>query len=93
MATAAKFTAEADNSKVPALDYRWDFDDGIAAEGASVFHAFTHSGSHSVRLHVDGLDDLAYEKLYQLAVGGETDTHFSPQRNQRYEPENPNHQP
>jgi len=35
------------------LTYRWDFGDGITAEGAEVNHAYTQGGTHTVTLVVD----------------------------------------
>lgn len=84
VASAVSFAAETTGEVCPALTYEWQFDDGISAEGASVSHAFTTAGQHTVKLRVEGLDGIPFEGTYQLAINGEVDTHFNPKQNRRY---------
>jgi hypothetical protein len=51
--TAASFTATG-GTNVPndPLTYRWTFDDGQSASGASVAHAFTSAGTHTATVTV-----------------------------------------
>jgi len=83
---AVLFQAAASEDGPPALAYHWEFDDGVSADGASVSHAFTKAGQHSVSLTVEGLDGLPYQKAYQITVTGETDTRFKPEHNLRFVP-------
>ncbi|HEV2699176.1 MAG TPA: PKD domain-containing protein, partial [Terriglobales bacterium] len=59
---SANFSAEADQSAVPVLRYRWDFGDGTSTEGPRVSHAYTHRGEFTVRLRAEGLDGIPFEK-------------------------------
>jgi alpha-galactosidase len=77
------FSAEADPAGVPAIAYRWDFGDGTSAEGASVSHAYTHSGDFTVRLLAKGLDGLSFEKSMPLKVASKIETRFDPSRKKR----------
>jgi alpha-galactosidase len=66
----AVLVAKADPNGVPAIDYRWDFGDGVITEGARTSHTYTFAGDYKVRLKVDGIDGLAAEKEFQIAVQG-----------------------
>jgi alpha-galactosidase len=80
----ATFSAHSAAEGVPALSYRWDFGDGTTAEGSSVTHSFTHVGSFTVQLRVDGIEGLPFEKNLPLSVTGAIDVIFRPDLYQRF---------
>src|SRR5438105_12593394 len=84
VANPVALSAESMSEASPALAYQWQFDDGVSVEGASISHAFTTPGRHTIKLHVDGLEGVPYEGSYQVNVTGRVDTHFKPDQNQRY---------
>lgn len=72
------FTASTDDSGTPAVTYRWDFGDGVSVEGQRVSHAYTHPGNYLVTLRGRGVDGLAGETQFHLAVNGSIPTRFDP---------------
>ncbi|MGB2603369.1 MAG: PKD domain-containing protein [Candidatus Sulfotelmatobacter sp.] len=80
----AAFSAESSADSVPALSYRWDFGDGTSAEGASVTHAYTHTGGFTAHLKAEGIEGVPFEKSFQVSVTGTINTHFRPDLYQRY---------
>jgi len=65
-----KLAATADPNGVPALSYHWDFGDGTSEQGRQVAHAYTMSGTYTVRLTVDGVDGVVAEKQTSISVNG-----------------------
>jgi hypothetical protein len=65
------FSANTDPSGVAALRYHWDFGDGTFSEGPKASHCYTEAGDFTVRLTVDGPDDLPSEKNFSIKVTGE----------------------
>ncbi|MGB7681427.1 MAG: PKD domain-containing protein, partial [Candidatus Acidiferrales bacterium] len=65
------FFATAANDGVPAIEYLWDFGDGIALRGGSVAHTYTHAGKYTVHLRAEGVDGIPGEKSITLTVSGE----------------------
>lgn len=63
-----RFSAQTTQDSVPALAYKWDFGDGVAAEGSIQNHTYTKSGKYTVQLTVDGVDGIAAEKNLQITV-------------------------
>ncbi len=55
---------------VPALAYRWDFGDGVVADGAILTHTYTAAGNYTVRFAAEGLDGKSAEKTFSIAVSG-----------------------
>jgi hypothetical protein len=80
----AKFSAQSAADGVPALSYHWDFGDGTSVEGASVTHAFTHTGSFTFHLKAEGIEGVPFEKSFPVSVAGTIDTKFRPDLYQRY---------
>lgn len=78
------FAADSDPAQ-PALSYHWNFGDGVELDGAHVRHAWTESGSHTVRLTATGLDDKSTERTCDVTVNGQFSTRFTPSQNRRYE--------
>lgn len=64
-------SAQTDNVGVPAIDYRWDFGDGIIASGSTVSHAYTRAGVFTIRLTVDGVDGVPAVQSFSVNVTGD----------------------
>jgi len=80
----ATFSAQAD-AATPALVYRWDFGDGVQADGAQVKHTWTEAGDYEIHLTATGLDDFQAEKNCRVHVTGHLPTVFTPSAKKRYE--------
>jgi hypothetical protein len=65
-----KFSSVAARDAVPALAYRWDFGDGVVADGAVLTHTYTAAGNYVVHFSAEGLDGKSAEKTFPIAVGG-----------------------
>ena len=65
-----RFSSVAATDQVPALSYHWDFGDGVVADGPSLTHTYTKTGTFNVRLAVDGLDGVAWQKGFSIVVRG-----------------------
>jgi hypothetical protein len=79
------FAAQADPDGVPALGYHWDFGDGTISEGAKVSHCYTRATDFTVRLKVDGPDDVPYEQSFSITVSGELKPTPQLRANRRFE--------
>jgi hypothetical protein len=65
-----KLSGTASKDGVPVLAYRWDFGDGVVADGASLTHTYTAAGNYTVRFAAQGLDSKSEEKTFSIAVSG-----------------------
>jgi len=65
-----EFSGVASKEGVPALASHWDFGDGVAADGATLTHAYTAIGNYTVRFRAEGLDGKRAEKTFSVAVSG-----------------------
>ena len=79
------FSAQADPGGVPALGYHWDFGDGTISEGSNVPHCYTRAADFTVRLTVNGPDDLPYEHTFSIGVTGELKPTPELRANRRFE--------
>ena len=79
----AELSAQSDPNGTPALRYVWQFGDGTSGEGMKVEHTFTRAGDFRIRLHVEGLDGIALDKLVPVVVTGKINTRFDPASKQR----------
>ena len=79
------FSAQADPGGVPALGYHWDFGDGTISEGSNVPHCYTRAADFTVRLTVNGPDDLPYEHSFSIGVTGELKPTPELRANRRFE--------
>jgi PKD repeat protein len=75
---SVEFTAKTTSAKIPAVEYHWDFGDGVSVEGPQVSHAYTHSGNYTVTLRAKGLDGLVGKTEFRIAVNGAIPTRFNP---------------
>ncbi len=64
------FSSVAAHDGVPALAYRWDFGDGVAADSAALTHTYTAAGNYIVRFTAEGLDGKSAEKTFPIVVSG-----------------------
>ena len=78
-------SAQSDPDGVPALGYHWDFGDGTISEGAKVSHCYTRATDFTVRLTVDGPDDVPYEESFTIKVSGELKPTPQLRANRRFE--------
>jgi alpha-galactosidase len=79
------FTAQADPDGVPAVGYHWDFGDGTISDGSKVSHCYTRAADFTVRLTVDGPDDVSYEQSFSIGVTGELKPTPQLRANRRFE--------
>jgi len=78
-------SAQSDPGSVPALSYHWDFGDGTVAEGPNVSHCYSRAADFTVRLTVDGPDDVPYEQQFSIGVTGELKPIPQLRANRRFE--------
>jgi alpha-galactosidase len=78
-------SAQADPDGVPALHYHWDFGDGTISEGPNVSHCYTRATDFTVRLTVEGPDDVPYEQSFSIAATGELKPTSELRLNRRFE--------
>ena len=78
-------SAQSDPGGVPALSYHWDFGDGTVAEGPNVSHCYSRAADFTVRLTVDGPDDVPYEQQFSIGVTGELKPIPQLRANRRFE--------
>jgi hypothetical protein len=78
-------SAQADPDGVPALHYHWDFGDGTVSEGPNVSHCYTRATDFTVRLTVEGPDDVPYEQSFSIAATGELKPTPELRLNRRFE--------
>jgi hypothetical protein len=79
------FSAQADPDGVPVLGYHWDFGDGTISDGPKVSHCYTRGADFTVRLTVDGPDDVPYEQSFSITVSGELKPTPQLRANRRFE--------
>jgi alpha-galactosidase len=83
---AVVFHAEGTDASRPALEFHWDFGDGVNAEGPEVHHAFTQPGTYTVVVTATGLNGRAERRQSQISVTGLVPTIYDPALKQRFDP-------
>ncbi len=78
------FSAQAEATSVPAVEYRWDFGDGTSADGPKVSHAYTRAGDFTMRLTVDGVDGIPSVQNFSIKVTGNLRHHPNLLDNRRF---------
>jgi len=68
----------------PVLGYRWDFGDGVSAEGADVTHTFTQPGTYTVSVDATGLNRQTVRKTTAISIADYVPTVYDPARKERY---------
>ena len=77
-------TATVGSYSVPVISYHWDFGDGTAAHGSSVTHTYTHDGTYSVNLTVQGVEGNEAHKSFSVTATGTVYTRYDLLQNRRY---------
>jgi hypothetical protein len=77
-------SVRADAGDVPAVSYRWDFDDGTSSESPRASHAYTRAGQFTIHLAVDGVDGIAAEQKFSMKVTGGLQVHPNLTENRRF---------
>jgi alpha-galactosidase len=80
---AATLEVQATSPDEPVLRCHWDFGDGTSADGISVRHTYTSSGTYQIEVTATGLSTLASHETRKLTVEGAIATRFEPTRNRR----------
>jgi alpha-galactosidase len=80
---SARSTADA-----PVLGYRWNFGDGVTAEGAKVAHTYTQPGSYQVRVEAVGLEGRTSAKTLTVAITGWVPTVYDAAKKARFQGDN-----
>ena len=83
------FSAQSADDHLPVLRLTWDFGDGVLVEGFSALHAYTHSGSYTVRTHAIGVGGVAADQTFPITITGSVVTKFFPEQKQRLTQETP----
>jgi hypothetical protein len=83
------FSAQSADDHLPVLHLTWDFGDGVLVEGFSALHAYTHSGSYTVRTHAIGVGGVAADQTFPITITGSVVTKFFPEQKQRLTQETP----
>ncbi len=79
-----QFTAEPASTDEAIVDYSWDFGDGIALNGRTTTHAYTHAGSFQVKVRATGIDGLIGEYMRSISISGYVATKYAPADKRRY---------
>ena len=80
-------SADADDSGVPALTYRWSFGDGTGAVGSRVAHTYTKPGDYAIDLEVPGIDGIPAQRSFIVKASGLPITRFDLNHSRRYAPD------
>ena len=78
-------SARTESAGVPATAYRWDFGDGISANGPEVSHAYTQAAQFTIRLTVDGVDGVSNVQIFPMKVTGTLKAFPKLKDNRRFE--------
>jgi len=78
------FHAAATDADAPVLVYRWDFGDGVSADGTDVSHAYTQAGQYAVTVTATGLNGQSARKTLGVSITGAVPTLYIPAAKERY---------
>jgi PKD repeat protein len=78
------FHAAATDADAPVLVYRWDFGDGVSADGTDVSHAYTQAGQYAVTVTAIGLNGQSARKTLGISITGAVPTLYIPAAKERY---------
>ena len=79
------FAAEPATPSDAIVHYRWDFGDGVVADGSKAAHTYTHDGTFHVALIVTGLNGVVGRSSSSLTITGAVSTRFHPEEQRRLE--------
>jgi alpha-galactosidase len=63
-------SAQVKDDDVSAVEYQWDFGDGVIAAGPKVSHTYTEAGKFRVHLTVRGIDGVPAVRVFTVTVSG-----------------------
>ena len=78
------FSVQTEAAGVPAVEYRWEFGDGMSANGSRVSHAYTRAANFTTRLTVDGVDGVPTVQTFSIKVSGNLRAHPNLLDNRRF---------
>ena len=78
-----RFTASSPDEDNPALEYTWDFGDGVTGKGQNAAHTYTHAGSYTAHLHARGFSTEPFAQAYTVTITGAIATNFAPEKKRR----------
>jgi alpha-galactosidase len=64
-------SAHVKDDGVPAVEYQWDFGDGIIATGPKVSHTYTEAAKFTIHLTVHGIDGVPAVRIFTVTVSGD----------------------
>lgn len=63
-----RLTAQTGADSVPAIEYNWDFGDGVTANGSTASHTYTQAATYTIRLRVNGIDGAPAVQSFAVKV-------------------------
>ena len=78
-----QFSASSPDENNPALEYAWDFGDGVTAKGSNATHTYTHGGSYTAHLHARGFTTEPFTQAYTVTITGTVATNYAPEKKRR----------
>jgi len=79
-----EFHAAQVSADAPVLQYRWDFGDGVSAQGADVSHAYTFANQFAVKVTAIGLNGRTAQKTLGISITGRIPVDYNPAAEVRY---------
>lgn len=86
---AVKFSASSPDENNPALDYTWDFGDGVTMGGIHTVHTYTHAGTYTAHLHARGFGSEPFKQASTVTITGAVATNYAPEQKRRYDAARP----
>lgn len=81
---ALAFYAAGTDAERPALEFHWNFGDGVRADGREVTHAFTQPGRYTVSVEAVGIGGPSQRKDVEVKVVGYVPTVYDPALKERF---------
>jgi hypothetical protein len=79
-----QFHAAEESAEPSALQYHWEFGDGVSADGADVSHAYTQAGQYNVTVTATGLNRRNRQHTLGISITGAVPTAYNPADKERY---------
>ncbi|MGO8719801.1 MAG: alpha-galactosidase [Acidobacteriaceae bacterium] len=73
-----RFAARGEKKGKPVISCKWDFGDGVTADGDHVIHAYTHPGKFHLELRSEGVNGVFDVQTSSISINGRIDTQFIP---------------
>jgi alpha-galactosidase len=81
---AVQCHATEDSAEAPALQYHWEFGDGVSADGAQASHTYTRAGQYTMSVTATGLNGRTLQHTLRISVSGAVPTGYNPAAKERY---------